>query len=96
MCCQWATRYRWCLIVIRLKYVQAFEFLVEHGERLETPCFLHLQFEPIFHLILSVIFQILVDIIEMPMDNVNLWYTLGTSLKRRVEDTCLIVAESPT
>ena len=48
--------------------VKAFEFLIENGERLESLGFEHLLLKPILNFILLVFFQVLVVVVEMPIN----------------------------
>lgn len=59
---------RCSLVLVRLEYIQAFKLLVQYGEWLESPRLLHLHFEPIFDFIVSDVFEILVDVVEVSVD----------------------------
>lgn len=62
---QWTARDRRALILIRLEYIKTFKLLVQYGQWLKTLCFFHLDLEPILHLILCAVFQVLVKVVEM-------------------------------
>jgi len=49
--------------MIRFKDIEAFEFLIQHSQRLELLGFDHLLFEPILDLILLLFFYLFVCII---------------------------------
>jgi hypothetical protein len=65
---QWTARDRGGLVLIRFEYIQTFEFLVQHGQWLESLCFFHLDLKPVLDLILCAIFQVLVKVVEMSVD----------------------------
>jgi hypothetical protein len=54
------------LVFVRFEYVQTLEFLIQYGKWLESLRFLHLCLEPILNFVLSVIFEVLVDVVEVP------------------------------
>ena len=50
-------------VVVRFENVKSFELLVQNGKRLETFGLIHLNLEPIFHLVLSIVLEILVHVV---------------------------------
>lgn len=57
--------------LIRLKYIQPFEFLIEHSQWLKSFSLDHLSFEPVFDFVLFDYFQIFVIIVEVSEFFVN-------------------------
>lgn len=53
---------------VGLEDVEALEFLVEDGERLEALCLFHLVLEPVLDLVLLDVLQVLVVVVEVPVE----------------------------
>lgn len=51
--------------VVGFEYVEAFQFLVQDGQRLKLFCLLHLGLEPVLDLILLFFDEVLVVVVEM-------------------------------
>jgi hypothetical protein len=57
------------MLVIGLKDIETFKLLVKNSKGLEALGFYHLRLEPVFNLILALIFQVLVCIVEVSKAN---------------------------
>lgn len=65
--------------IIRLKNIEAFEFLVQHGKRLELLRLVHLHFEPIFDFILLYFLEVGMGVVQMSMESCENWINVQDS-----------------
>ena len=56
-------------IFIGLEHIQPFQLLIQDSKGLKALRLIHLNFKPILDLILSVVFQILVQVVKMPVNS---------------------------
>jgi hypothetical protein len=80
---------RWRRSVVGFEHVKTFQLLVQHCQRLELLCLLHLRLEPVLDLILLFFDEVLVVVVEM--SSLVRIVMAGAVYSR----TCSVVAVSP-